>query len=193
MKGYTIQHSIDLLEKQVEAGGSGGSTTAENVSYDNTSSGLTADDGQEAIDELKTDLGTVAASVPTIAQYGANYSTTEHVVGSWIDGTTPVYEKTLDTGALPANTSKKVPHGISDLAYVISMIGVALQPGTSDFFVPLPFVHYSALANCIELSVDGDDVQIRDANSGYSAFTQSYVTLRYIKTAPVSNTRSKKK
>ena len=57
MKGYTIQHSIDLLEKEVDQiGGSGGGTTALNVSYDNTDSGLTADDVQGAIDELAGSL-----------------------------------------------------------------------------------------------------------------------------------------
>ena len=56
MKGYTIQHSIDLLEDQVEdleARPSGGGSAAD-VSYDNTTSHLTADDVQDAIDELNT-------------------------------------------------------------------------------------------------------------------------------------------
>ena len=57
MKGYTIQHSIELLEEEVKnGGGSGGSTTAANVSYDNTDSGLTAETVQAAIDEIVTDI-----------------------------------------------------------------------------------------------------------------------------------------
>lgn len=51
MKGYTIKESIDLLEKRVDNAGGGG-TTAENVSYDNTTSGLTATNVQAAIDEV---------------------------------------------------------------------------------------------------------------------------------------------
>lgn len=50
MKGYTIQNSINLLEKG--GTGSGGSTTALNVSYDNTASGLMSDNVQSAIDEV---------------------------------------------------------------------------------------------------------------------------------------------
>lgn len=184
MKGYTIQHSIDLLEKQVEAGGSGGSTTAESVSYDNTSSGLTADDVQEAIDELKGDI-------PGLAQYGANYSATEHVVGTWLDGTTPVYEKTFDCGALPTNTSKNVAHGITDLAYVISINGTAFM-SNAGLTIPLPYVHYNALGNCVEVKVEGNNIVIRDGNTGYGDFSQSYVTLRYTKAAAQANTRSKK-
>ena len=52
MKGYTIQNSIRLLEKEENGGGSGGVTTAANVTYDNTISGLTATDVQAAIDEV---------------------------------------------------------------------------------------------------------------------------------------------
>lgn len=53
MKGYTIQNSINLLEKAETGGGGGGdSITAVDVSYDNTTSGLTATDVQSALDEL---------------------------------------------------------------------------------------------------------------------------------------------
>ena len=63
MKGFTIQNSIDLLEKTVQDGISGGSTTAEKVTYDNTTSHLTADDVQEAIDEIVSSMPTTAANL----------------------------------------------------------------------------------------------------------------------------------
>ena len=63
MKGYTIQNSITLLEKEVKNGGSGGSTTAAGVSYDNTTSGLTATDVQAAIDEIVNEMPTTATEV----------------------------------------------------------------------------------------------------------------------------------
>ena len=64
MKGYTIQNSIELLEKAVENGsGSGGASTAADVSYDNTSSHLTADDVQEAIDEINAKIPTSADDI----------------------------------------------------------------------------------------------------------------------------------
>lgn len=53
MKGFTIQNSIDLLEKSASSGGGeGGATSADQISYDNTTSGLTADNVQAAIDEV---------------------------------------------------------------------------------------------------------------------------------------------
>lgn len=51
MKGYTIQHSIELLEKEAGSG-SGGASTASEVSFDNTDTGLVATNVQSAISEL---------------------------------------------------------------------------------------------------------------------------------------------
>lgn len=68
MKGYTIQHSIELLEEEVKnGGGSGGSTTAANVSYDNTDSGLTAETVQAAIDEIDGTLDTATGNISTLS------------------------------------------------------------------------------------------------------------------------------
>lgn len=52
MRGYTIQNSINLLEKNNSGGGGGGATSADAISYDNTVSGLTATNVQAAIDEV---------------------------------------------------------------------------------------------------------------------------------------------
>lgn len=102
MKGFTIQNSIDLLEKN---GGGGGHTsgTASDISYDNTSSGLTADNVQEAIDELKSDIPTsLGASAITYNNTGSGltaddvqeaideivtkYPTSERVIGKTSGG-----------------------------------------------------------------------------------------------------------
>lgn len=52
MKGYTIQRSIDLLEK----GGGRAAGAASDVSYDSTASGISATNVQAAIDELAQGL-----------------------------------------------------------------------------------------------------------------------------------------
>lgn len=53
MEKYTIQASIENLEKKVgSGGGSGGASSAANVTYDNTTSGLVATNVQAAIDEV---------------------------------------------------------------------------------------------------------------------------------------------
>ena len=66
MKGYTIQHSIELLEKK--AGSGSGASTASQVSFDNTGTGLDATNVQEALVELETNVSaiiSVAALYPT--------------------------------------------------------------------------------------------------------------------------------
>lgn len=50
MKGYTIQHSIELLEKSQGSGG--GASIASAVSFDNTGTGLVATNVQSAISEV---------------------------------------------------------------------------------------------------------------------------------------------
>lgn len=54
MKGYTIQNSINLLEKN--SSGAGGASSADKITYDNTTSGLVAVTVQAAIDELAAGL-----------------------------------------------------------------------------------------------------------------------------------------
>lgn len=43
------------------------------------------------------------------------YSLEERMIGFWIDGK-PLYEKTVDCGAMPNATSKSVAHGISNIS-----------------------------------------------------------------------------
>lgn len=62
------QENARAIAQQIKAGASSASA----VTYDNTSSGLTADDVQEAIDEL--------------ASAGHTYSTTPKKIGKWTDG-----------------------------------------------------------------------------------------------------------
>ena len=172
MKGYTIQHSIDLLEKKVEAGGSGGSTTAESVSYDNTSSGLTADDVQEAIDELHTAIGNIDTLV--------HYSTTETKIGTF-DGL-DYYAKILKLPAaveLPISgawtaSGVSVPEG----GTYISLTLVALYGGGS-----------------IGVYVNAGTGAISFANiqkvGAITLAADTPVLVTYTKAAPVSNTRKK--
>ena len=178
MKGYTIQNSIELLEKAVENGsGSGGASTAADVSYDNTSSHLTADDVQEAIDEIN-------AKIPPAVEY----STTEHVIGKWLDGSI-LYEKTIDTGEIPNYQDKSVAHGISNLGNVVGISGVANNP-TSGYFAPLPYVQNDVTYQ-IAIYVDDTNIHVVTGRD-MSAYSVSYVTLRYTKAVTEAKTTRKK-
>lgn len=95
--------TADLTKLQVGEGVYGIPTTAAKISYDNTDSGLTADDVQEAIDE-------VAGNV-TDLQNANKYLTTETLVGKW--GSSDLYRKCINIGALPNNTSGTYDLGLT--------------------------------------------------------------------------------
>lgn len=166
----TLIGAINEIYGMITGGGGGNEIQAENVVYDNTTSGLTADDVQAAIDEVLS----MIPSGPSTHQY----STTEQVVAKWIDNA-DVYEKVVDTGALPNNTTKNVAHGISNIGVIISAIGFA-QNSTNNNGLTLPFVDVSGVQYSVGVQVDDTDVKI-SAGSDRTGFDTSYVVLRYTK------------
>lgn len=176
MKGYTIQHSIELLEKEAGSG-SGGASTAAQVSFDNTGTGLVATNVQTAITEVNSK--------------GVVYSTTEKVIGVWIDGTTPVYEKTIDCGPLPNNATKNVAHEISNLDLIVGFDALSLN-STGGYIIPLPYINKSNPTSYnVQIDFDATNINLFTA-ADRTGYDKTYVTMRYTKTAPVTNTRSKK-
>jgi hypothetical protein len=106
-----------------------------------------------------------------------DYSTTEHIVGTWIDGK-PIYQKTIDTGALPNATTKNTAHSISNLKAVISVRGAAKNP-TTGANITIPWA--SASPKYVYVIVNSTNVEIGTGDNR-SAFTSSYVTIQYTKT-----------
>lgn len=107
---------------------------------------------------------------------GHTYSTTEQEIGTWVDGST-LYEKTIDIGELPNNTTKSVAHNISNLSTVVYLLGFA---SNSSVTLPLPVPHPDNV-NAININADATNINIatgrdRRAYSGY-------VTIRYTKSS----------
>ena len=179
MKGYTIQHSINLLEDSVEdleARPSGGGTAAD-VSYDNTSSHMTADDVQEAIDELNTAIGQI--------------DTLEHI------SSTPVKIGTINgqdlyrvvlSGTMDAN-SKSVTFSSSNLIQTISG-GVSDADGAK--FLGM-WYRGSQTTDIVQAYPDAETADTLVIRNGYYASRPNYkVIIDYVVAAPVeSNTRKK--
>lgn len=74
------------------------------------------------------------------------YSTTEQVVGTWIDGK-PVYEKTIDCGAISANTWNQTATGVDNIDNIISIGGfvksdTAIIPFTTNMTSNDVTIHY---------------------------------------------------
>ncbi len=113
-----------------------------------------------------------------------HFSTNEHIIGTWIDGST-LYEKTLyHAGGVSGNVN--IYHGVTNIDKVISWEGFAFdnpsaQYGTGQYF-PLP-----------RIALDHNDIGVGGVNSEYvgvtipTAFNQRvidiYITIRYTKSA----------
>ena len=193
MKGFTIQNSIDLLEKAVKGGGSGGSTTAEKVSYDNTDSGLTAETVQAAIDEIDGTLDTATGSISTLSgkvtdlENPVLYSSTEKQIGVLSDDT-PVYEKTViltDTDVPVSGTPKAI-----SVEEGIKIYDIQGSLTFTDEVTPLDFYLLSTFfSNCRE--VISDHALYISATFTGKTCTEARVTYTYTKPV-ITNTRKKK-
>ena len=107
------------------------------------------------------------------------YSTTEKVIGKWIDGS-DLYEKTIDIGAIEATLSKDVAHGVS-IDTLVSAQGIAYF--TSSLWVCIPYVDNDASYQRY-LYVTDTNVRVGGAANA-AAVSKCYVTIRYTKPAAV--------
>lgn len=106
-----------------------------------------------------------------------NYSAAEEDTGfKYIDGKA-IYRKTLNVGSLPNNSPKNIPHGVSNMATLVSEYGSAQTAG--GVRVPLPFVSVSSPSANIALTVEGANVVVT-TGSDRSVFS-GYVTIEYTK------------
>lgn len=108
-----------------------------------------------------------------------NFSTTEHVVGTWIDGK-PLYQKTY---SWPLGNATQDMHAIDgqETMCVFNMYGVVIKNDCTESY-PLPRVHDNALSGQIGVQFyqnQGVNILYRGGNwTGYTV----YVTLNYTKT-----------
>lgn len=103
------------------------------------------------------------------------YSTTEQVVGTWIDGK-PIYEVTIDCGYFQnTRNAQYFQHGISDLDFVIDLQGFFYASVASG---NLPF--FGTASDGISIWVEPTRI-CTITQSDRSGF-HYYVTLRYTKT-----------
>ena len=156
----TTTAKTDLVAaiNEVNAKPSGGGTAA-SITYDNTTSGLTADDVQEAIDEL--------------ASVVEGHSTTERVIGKWINGDT-LYEKTYSaTGTFTSDVT--LDSELTSANINVVDIGGAVE--ASDAYTP--FVDATIGGNRIRIEPYVDSA-VKLIISGFTV--QGYtVILRYTK------------
>lgn len=117
------------------------------------------------------------------ADSAATYSTSELMVGQDTDGA-PVYKKTVDIGALPNATTKRVSHGISDIAKIVKIEGIARRQGGRA--INLPYVTQgSDIGSMIGITVDNTEIAIYTGTTDRSDHSGE-ITIYYTKTQPES-------
>ena len=121
---------------------------------------------------------------------GNNYSTKEQVIGTWINGK-PIYQKTINTGALPNKTIKTVAHNIVNIDLILNLFGVMYKntsgsyTGSTAFMSPLPFSDGggSTPTNNLGLVANKTNIILTGVTQDWSTtWTNSYVTIQYTKT-----------
>lgn len=121
-----------------------------------------------AINELNTNINSLDER--------DNYSTTEQVIGTWIDGK-PIYRKVIECGALPDTSNKDVAHNIQNFGETISCRGMAVRTSDSRALT-IPDSTPSAEIVC---GATDTNVYITTHNDR-SSFDDSFLILEYTKT-----------
>ena len=164
MKGYTIQHSIELLERQAGSG-SGGASTAAQVSFDNTGTGLVATNVQGALTEIN--------SKPTEI-----YSATETLIGKWLNE--DLYRRVYDLESDLAISPSAFVSTTIDATAMKNLINVRGIYSTGATSYPL-----------LGTIADGV-VKLQSERNGESGASCRYIIVEYTKIASNSKSRSKK-
>ena len=200
---FTFSHGISNLDEVIEAYGifhlTNGQCMVMNIASDlqHWGLGMNTFDASNIYGYIGSDLVSLVNKIVVNVQYtkttdtagsgtwttqGAiahHYSTTEHIIGTWIDGK-PLYEKTVSFGALPNNTSKYVPHGVQNADF-INIVNAFASYANGYYHTQIPITSLYDAANGASIVIIGDDIliQTRTDMSGYST---CYITIQYTKT-----------
>jgi hypothetical protein len=107
-----------------------------------------------------------------------NYSEIEQFTGMhWLDGK-KIYQKTINFGKLPNNTSINVLHNIANLNYIVNMYAVVTQETISEFsaFMPLTYALSTSNGQTVTLSANMKNVSI--ATGADRSTYMAYVTFQ---------------
>lgn len=177
-----LTNARDILNKKILGTGGGGVPSADEIPIDIP--GLSATKLSVGLEEIVLDIGqlstsvlTVKGSVETISEKvedATTYSTDEHVVGKWIDGS-DVYEKTLFLENVTLAQSPSYQIDVESLN-IDKIVDFELMPydGDSEYMNRF-FLNLSSNKKTISIG----------ALFSFSVQGNHYLTLKYIKAAPV--------
>ena len=120
-------------------------------------------------------------------QYAHHYSTSEHVVGTWVDGST-LYEKTY-VKTLPSmhdhdsGYSYLIDSDVSYMDKIISAVGILYESGGACTALNGGMVNMNGWAYSIHKNRDDELVLYANVTSTYVGGGVAYVTIRYTKSS----------
>ena len=125
-------------------------------------------------DDTTVDAGEIDVDIPS-----QDYSTTEQVIGTWINGK-PLYQKTYDFGALPNATTKDLQTGLTNCK--ARYMYAYCYNSTSGLMSNIPHNAISALVNQITLTCRENCTILRiQTGTDQRAVDECYITLQYTK------------
>lgn len=115
-----------------------------------------------------------------------HYSTDEHVVGTWIDGST-VYEKTVEITSIPNSNMTDTAHEISNMGIIISAVSTVhtlASVDSNNTFTSIPRVQdNSANSENLAFEINKTNVRLKGRGRNFSTlFDKVIITIRYTKT-----------
>lgn len=112
--------------------------------------------------------------------YAHHYSTTEHIVGTWIDGK-PIYEKTIQVTTTLRSGDNDVPVSTPNLETLVRAWSTAKMGNGS--WVQISVSHPTTTWNLSIYDIDSSKVRFCvGSNIASRGFSEVYVTMQYTKT-----------
>lgn len=147
------------------------------MSVQNPERVVTKQDLADFYEQILPYLGGMPEILANKFSKGDMYSADEKMIGQWTDGK-PLYQKTVNFGALPNNASKSVAHNISSISTVCNIYGIGVG---SNIYQPFPILNDATPNKSVALWCDNTNVTVRATNEDYSAMV-GYITIQYTKT-----------
>lgn len=132
------------------------------------------------------DMDDIVTPLPSIApkKEGIKYSTTEQVVGEWIDGK-PIYQRTIDCGILTSGDSS-ISHNISNIDLIVDFWGRLNEESGTTILINSKWGSSIVAVDCF---INKSVINISANGSAISSYLSSvYVTIQYTKTTDTATT-----
>ena len=145
---------------------------------DNSTDGITEFEGEGLNADSIDDIADAAPVVPAVVIGDANnYSTTEKVIGKWIDGK-PIYQKTYSLTT--PSTTNDVAIGSFDSSCIVREMTGFVEDTSTHTYLPIMFKYGDDSNNYITVYITASGIRCKVA-SGYTS-KPVYLTVKYTKT-----------